>query len=78
MINQLLIYSISISMLVIILVFINRVIYYSDRNYNIPTTKHPIKPTTTSSYKPKPTANLILNNVHPEKKFYWANNERLK
>lgn len=67
MINQILLYLISISILVIILIFINRVIYF---NKNVNTTK--IKPTST---KYIPTANLINNNVHPEKKYYWANNE---
>lgn len=69
MIQQLLIYCISISILVIVLIFINRVIYYKK---HIEETK-----------KPKPTvkmlhlSNRINNNVHPEKKFFWANNEKI-
>jgi len=66
MINQMLIYSVSISMLVIILIFINRVIYYSER---VDSTSSP------STTRYKPTAKFINNNVHPEKKYYWSNNE---
>ena len=64
MINQLLIYLVSISILTIILIFINRVIYY---------TEHSNKPK--PKQKPRPTLTIIKNNVHPEKKFYWGNHE---
>ena len=66
MINQILIYLVSISILTIILIFINRVIYYTE-NTNIP------KPTHKRKHKPNLTR--IKDNVHPEKKFYWGNHE---
>ena len=68
MIQQLLIYCISISILVIILIFINRVISFKNE-------KIKVLPKTTSKKLKLP--NLINNNVHPEKKFYWANNEKI-
>jgi hypothetical protein len=61
MINKILVYTISICILLGVLMFINRVIYYQH------------KPTLTTKKQTK-LLPRIINNI-AEKQFYWGNHE---
>lgn len=61
MINKILIYTISITILLLILLFINRIINYKNK-------------TTTTTQHPKELRPIIISNSI-EDQFYWGNDE---
>jgi hypothetical protein len=63
MINKILIYTISITILLLILLFINRIINYKKN-----------KTTTTTTQHPKELRPIIISNSI-EDQFYWGNDE---
>ena len=64
MINKILIYTISITILLLILLFINRIINYKKNKTT----------TTTSTQHPKELRPIIISNSI-EDQFYWGNDE---
>ena len=63
MINKILIYTVSITILLLILLFINRIINYKKN-----------KTTTTTTQHPKELRPIIISNSI-EDQFYWGNDE---
>ena len=67
MINKLLVYLVSICIIVIVIVFINRVIFYRSKNI--------LQHSTTK--RKKKLLPKIIDEINPEKKFFFGNHESI-
>lgn len=70
MLNIILIYSISITILLLLLIFINRLIFYGKKNPKVPTIINKI---IRQTRPPK-----IKDDTHPEKRFFFGDSSYKK